>query len=155
VYAPFVAGQLTSLADMGSLNAGNVTAHYSGNTFLAGGDVCMTVKFGPGTWYGSWNGGSGVTGFTANGTIAGANFASSGVDARDVGVESKYSSISGTVNGSFYGPQAAAAGGVVDITKTASNYVSSQERTVQTSTRYVDVFLANKVSQTSGTPKPQ
>lgn len=153
VYAPFVAGQLTPLADMGSLNAGNVTAKYEGQTALAGGDVSMTVRFGSATWDGKFNGGSGATGFTVtNGSISGANFAASGssIGAKDVGgCHPAYSGVSGTVNGSFYGPQAAAAGGIVDITKTATTYSKS---ITPVTTQYVDVFLANKTNQY--VPKP-
>lgn len=144
VYAPFVAGQLTSSSDMSALRASNITAWYKGETALARGDVCMTVQFGSGTWNGVWNHGYRVTGFSANGTINGANFASTNVTGSSV-VSSESS-----VRGSFYGPQAAALGGVVDVTKTAGyvNYSIAESSSMPT-TRYVDVFLANKTNQTS------
>lgn len=154
VYAPFVAGQLTPLADMASLASREITASYCGQTALAGGHVSMTVFFyGNPSWNGTFNGGSGPAGFTvAGGAVSGAGFS-----ATTANLSTSGGSISGSVNGSFYGPQAAAAGGVIDVTKTTSyaNGVSVQviaPPPVET-TRYVDAFLANKVSQTSGIPK--
>lgn len=153
VYAPFVAGQVTLLADMNSLHAGNVKACYSGYTALAGGKVSMHVDFGARQWGGTFNDGHGPAGFYVNdGAVTGTGF--NAVSA-NLSAE-KNVSVTGSVTGSFYGPQAAAAGGVIDVTKTM---VQPQVTTLSIQsppsppppTRYVDVFLANKVYQTSGT----
>lgn len=124
VYAPFVAGQLTPLADMNSLNAGKFSAEYKGYTALAGGKVYMSVNFGDRTWSGNWNSGL-TTGFGASGTISGANFASTKLT----------EGVSGSVQGSFYGPQAAALGGSLDVTKQIGKDPAAN---------YVDVFAATR-----------
>ena len=138
VYAPFVAGLPTPTSDM----PGNVTAFYRGETGLARGDVCMRVNFGAGNWSGTFNGGYGTYGFS----VEGGALNGSGFSASSGNLSAWGSSVSGTVKGTFYGPQAAAAGGLIDVTKT-SNYESYARSEGPTSTRYVDVFLANKVAQ--------
>lgn len=143
VYAPFVAGKLTSLADMSSMSKYNAT--YDGYTALAGGRVHMDVQFGTATWQGYWNPGL-STNFGASGNISGANFASTSVTGCDV--------VSGSVKGSFYGPNAAALGGVADVTKTAGYVNGDSVRMIEpTTTRYVDVFAATKTHQY--VPKPE
>lgn len=124
VYVPYVAGQVTALAEMAGLSMSSATASYFGRSF-GGGTVGMQVSFaGTGSWSGEWRGGY-LPNFNASGGISGASFASSSVTGVGCG-----GAVTGTVVGSFYGPQAAAAGGVADVTKNA--------------TRYVDVFLATK-----------
>jgi hypothetical protein len=144
-YGPFVAGITTPLTDIANLQAGNVIANYSGSTSGWGGDsspVYITVNFGPGTWSGSWNNGSdgntntytdssgqlrvyGQVGFNAEGPINGANIQSTSVSAND-------GTVIGQVEGSFFGPDAGALGGVTDITKSTEGYTNAQ---------YVDVFV--------------
>lgn len=131
-YGSGVLGFTTSDADMSALRANNATASYTGGTLDSGmGSVHVDVQFGAATWQATFNGGQdgkvgsytpygstapvlyGSVGFTAAGTISGVNLQSTSVGTNDVGA-----SVSGYVRGAFFGPQAAAIGGVVDITKT-------------------------------------
>ncbi|MBI5926828.1 MAG: hypothetical protein HY836_14655 [Aquabacterium sp.] len=131
-YGSGVLGFTTSDADMSALRANNATASYTGGTLDSGmGSVHVDVQFGAATWQATFNGGQdgkvgsytpygsttpvlyGNVGFTAAGTISGVNLQSTSVGTNDVGA-----SVSGYVRGAFFGPQAAAIGGVVDITKT-------------------------------------
>lgn len=146
----FIAGIVTSGTDMSALRANNISADYNGYAFQ-GSPVAINVRFGDGTWSGSWNNGAdgntwtytpsgtsqqyvyGQVGFNASGTITGSNIQSTSVSATD-GV------VSGMVKGSFFGSQAAALGGVVDITKTSSTSPSQP----YTDARHVDLFLTIK-----------
>ena len=131
----FVGGETTSLQEIEALMAGGVVAHY--------GDAAVTldVDFAASTWQGSWYGGMdaydpdfgirfaevwedgrGVSylrnvdmGFEAKGHIEGVNFVSDEITAKDA------ASISGSVHGSFFGPDAAAVGGIADVTKTVTD----------------------------------
>jgi hypothetical protein len=141
----FVAGIPTPLTDIANLQAGNVTADYYGRSFDSWTPVHIEVKFLPGTWSGSWNGGvdggtwtytddsgtkyvRGDVGFNAGGTINGANIQSTSLSAED-------GTVSGQVQGSFFGSNADALGGVVDITKTTEAYENA---------RHVDLFITCK-----------
>lgn len=142
----FVAGGVTSATDMSALRANNITAVYNGYAFYNGTPVAINVNFGTASWSGSWNNGAdgsigtytpsgssqqyvyGRVGFNASGTISGSNIQSTSVSATD-------GAVSGSVKGSFYGSQAAALGGVVDITKTTEGY---------TNARHVDLYLTTK-----------
>lgn len=145
-YGMFVAGIVTSAADMSELRANNITAVYNGHAFYNGTPVTINVNFGTASWSGSWNNGAdgstwthtpsgssqqyvnGHVGFNASGTISGSNIQSTSVSATD-------GAVSGSVRGSFYGSQAAALGGVVDITKSTEGY---------TNARNVDLYLTTK-----------
>lgn len=130
-----VAGVTTSDADMSSLRASNATATYvgfdgKGQTYKA--NVKLDVNFGNGSFTGTFNGGTdgsyvakantpngtqlyGQVGFAVtSGVVTGANFKSTGLSAAD-------GSVKGTVTGAFFGPMAAAAGGVADVTKTRND----------------------------------
>lgn len=124
-----VIGYTTPTADMAALRASNAQASYSGSDHY-GTPVSMSVNFGNATWSGSWNNGSdgdvsrqstssggtvlsGQVGFTASGTVVGSTFSSN-----TVGTNDARATVTGSVQGAFFGPNAAAAGGVVDITKT-------------------------------------
>lgn len=129
-------GKTTSAQDMSNLLNGNAQASYSGNTFAADGsstgNVKMTVNFGASTFVASFNneidsygvrvettasGGKqlqGPVGFRAEGAITGSTFQASKLSAQD-------GTVTGVVKGAFFGSQAAAAGGVVDITKSRVN----------------------------------
>lgn len=126
---PVVLGFATADADMAALRNSNASATYLGRAMDKGGaPVRIDVQFGSGEWSGSWNGGQdgyvsvrnseqgaqlyGQVGFTAKGTINGVNLKSTSVGTLDQGA-----TVSGFVQGAFFGPQAAAVGGVVDITK--------------------------------------
>ncbi|TAK86335.1 MAG: hypothetical protein EPO12_02580 [Aquabacterium sp.] len=148
IYA--VVGVATSAPDMAALKGSNTTASYSGwDQYGNGADnVQLTVNFGNSTWTGTWNGGqdgvvqastsgsgktviAGQVGFSASGTVAGSNFQSTSISAKDgtIGAGS-------TVRGSFYGVQAAAAGGVADIIKSKGDGY--------TNGRFVSPFLTVK-----------
>lgn len=160
----FVAGIITPPADISALQVGKVTAYYAGytagthyeHTHYPQSPFNMTVNFGSATWNGSWSNGVdgsththsadstgqvhvfGQVGFNASGTISGANIQSTSVSTADPGA-----TVRGSVRGSFFGPSAAAVGGVADITK--SNPNGSYESSGYTNARYVDVFVGSKV----------
>jgi len=112
----------------------------------------LKVEFGPGIWSGSINGGAdngGVSGRSMNvytapsgkvlegmvgvdgiGVIKGSEFISTGVSATD-------GTVKGSIRGAFFGPMAAGAGGVIDITKTRTDGT-------YTNARFVSPFLAVK-----------
>lgn len=141
----FVAGIPTPLSNMDKLRIDNIQANYYGTSFDSWRDVDITVNFGSGTWNGSWNNGAdgstwtytddrgimyvrGDVGFNAGGTINGANIQSTSVSATD-------GAVSGQVQGNFFGSNAEALGGAVDITKSTEGY---------TNARHVDVFITCK-----------
>jgi C-lobe and N-lobe beta barrels of Tf-binding protein B len=134
-----VAGVTTSDADMANLRASNATATYTGYDLnglnaKVKPNVTLSVNFGNGSFTGSVNGGAdrgtvqtqnttrgtqlaGLVGVNIDkGVITGANFMSTALSATDgkIGAGS-------VVQGAFFGPSAAAAGGVVNITKTSDN----------------------------------
>lgn len=135
----FVAGYTTPLSDMAALQAGNVVANYLGNGTSWYGDnvatipVTMRVNFGTSTWSGSWNGGqdgsvsswndsngrvnlTGAVGFdVTNGTVSGASF-----NASTPNLSALDGTVTGNIQGNFYGPYARSAAGVVAITKTSN-----------------------------------
>lgn len=121
-----VIGYRSTAADMLDLRGRGVVATYNGqstaNATASFVPMSMRVDFGASTWTGVWNGGvtkNGAIGFAAAGNITGANFNSSSITANDS------NRISGTVTGAFFGPMAAAAGGVTDITKSGVRHVDS------------------------------
>ena len=144
-----VIGYGTPAGDMAALKRGNVTATYAGHSLTNGSafvPMTMDVNFGTSTWSGTFNNGANsnvsvgdvtktAVGFSVQGgVINGASFstnAGSTFSATD-------GSVAGRVNGSFYGPQAAAAAGAYDVTKNG--------------VRYVDPFLAVKQVNTVTTP---
>jgi len=165
-FGSYIAGIVTPLDGIdgidgiAALQAGKVEAVYQGWTVYPHSShnhfpespVVINVNFGTATWNGTWNNGVdgnthphgadsngtvhlyGQVGFTAQGTISGANIQSTSVGTLDPGA----TIVKGQVQGSFFGPQAAAVGGVSDITKTnpAKGYENA---------RNVDLFIANKV----------
>jgi len=97
--------------------------------------ISMSVNFGNSTFTLTSNGGvdgsvrtetatngttllKGQVGYTATGTVSGVTFSSSTVTTGDQGA------ISGKVKGAFFGPSAAAAGGVTDLTKNGARYTA-------------------------------
>lgn len=151
-YGSYVAGIATPQAYLDAQRAGNVIASYQGNSvdgyYGYQIPVSMTVNFGNATWNGSWNGGSdgssayqysdsygnkyvsGQIGFNASGTVSGANIQSTSVSALD-------GTVTGKVQGTFYGQTAGSIGGVHDIVKTRPE--------VYTASSNVGVFLVDKV----------
>lgn len=136
---PFVAGIATPLEEMANFNAGSVVAAYRGHTADNNTPIIINVQFGPGTWDGTWGVGgvdgsdihidtsssgkkyiTGDVGFTAEGTINGSNIQSTSVSAADA------ITITGTVDGTFFGNSAEVLGGISDITKTTAGYVDAQ-----------------------------
>jgi hypothetical protein len=150
-----VAGYTTSQEDMNALRelsrSSHATATYAGYDSKGNSvtpNVILNVKFGDGTFTGSFNGGtdgskvsvgtsasgpvlSGAVGFNVtSGVITGSEFKSTGLSASD-------GTVTGTVRGAFFGPMAAAAGGVADVTKTRTDGA-------YTNARFVSPFLAIK-----------
>jgi hypothetical protein len=137
-----VIGYTTSTADMSALRASNAVATYSGidSEYTP---LTLTVRFGNGTWDGSWNGGAdgsvttqttasgstqlkGNVGFNVtNGTITGSTFSAT---AGNISATDGTILAGSVVQGAFFGPLVgtgatagpAAAGGVVDIRKTVA-----------------------------------
>ncbi|MDO9236782.1 MAG: hypothetical protein Q7U28_12235 [Aquabacterium sp.] len=162
---PVVWGYTTSDADIAALRADKAKASYDGYAY-GGAPVHMDVDLGLGTWTASWNDGKdgkvaayggkadgtgkvlyGSVGFTAEGTIKGVMLQSTSVGTKDIGA-----TVSGQVNAAFYGMQAAAIGGVADITKTMPASPNLQPASVgspqspgYTNARYVETFTAVKV----------
>lgn len=147
----FIAGTATGLAFLDSLNIGNVQAHYAGVAMDSWVDVVIDVDFGSMTWNGSWNGGQdgyvytftdengqnyarGEVGFNAAGYVSGPNIVSTSLSASDA------ASITGRVDGSFFGSEAQTLGGVSDITKTVTEATVGEGGTVYEAARNVDVF---------------
>lgn len=122
----YVAGIATPQSYLDSQRAGNVTANYVGGSFDGSqqGKVDITVKFAPGTWSGNWSQ-NGDFNFSAAGNVNGANISGAVVNTR---------SMTGTVNGTFYGQQAGSIGGVSDVTKTTNCGTQTQAA----------IFLVNK-----------
>jgi hypothetical protein len=128
-----VMGITTPDVDMAALRASKAIVTYTGTDYY-GGKVNIIANIGESTWGGSWNDGkdgsvytykaaSGATilqgqvGFyvpEGKGIISGVNFSSTNIATYDADT----TAISGVVKGAFYGPNAAAVGGVADITKT-------------------------------------
>lgn len=158
--AIMVLGRTTPAADMAALRADQATAVYLGPRLVDGVyAVRLDVQFGPGTWSGAWSGGRdgmvlvdklpndqgtfirGRVGFSASGVIEGVNIRSTAVSTADSGA-----TVSGSVRGAFFGPNAAAVGGVADITKTnphAAVMTNQESKSVGYSNgRYVAPFLA-------------
>jgi hypothetical protein len=135
-----VIGVTTSDADMAGLRASNATATYTGHDgYGLGGspNMKLSVDFGKGIFTGSLNNGTdgGVEWQTTargtqvagpvgviidKGVITGANFMSTSLSAKDGSIKA-----GSVVQGAFFGPNAAAAGGVVNITKTTANYTNA------------------------------
>lgn len=155
-----VLGRTTPAADMAALRADQATAVYLGRRYVDGVyDVRLDVQFGPGTWSGAWSGGrdgwvavdktpdnqitaiNGRVGFLASGVIDGVNIRSTAVSTTDAGA-----TVSGSVRGAFFGPNAAAVGGVADITKTnpgAKVMTNVESKSVgYANGRYITPFLA-------------
>lgn len=160
-YGYYVAGIATPQTYLDAQRVGNVVATYQGNSMDWWGGyqipVSMTVNFGNSTWSGSWNGGRdgsvtqvtdsygnkflyGQVGFNASGTVSGANIQSTNVSALD-------GTVTGKVQGTFYGQTAGSIGGVHDIVKTKPE--------VYTASSNVGVFLVDKVQapQVSQVPR--
>lgn len=146
-----VVGITTPDADMSELRASGMTATYRGFDAQSSSNtpnVVLEVNFGQGAiTKGSFNGGADVgkvatvettagksirggVGFEFTGTINGSNFKSTSLSAKD-------GTVTGAVTGAFFGPKAAAAGGVADITKTRTDGS-------YTNGRFVSPFLAIK-----------
>lgn len=133
-----VMGTPTSASDLSALRSQRMVATYSGYALDNQGSnppISMSVNFGNSTFTLTSNGGvdgsvrtetatngttllKGQVGYTATGTVSGVTFSSSTVTTGDQGA------ISGKVKGAFFGPSAAAAGGVTDLTKNGARYTA-------------------------------
>lgn len=154
-------GITTSVAEMNELRMSNAQATYSGKTFDAAGTptgaVAMSVNFGSSTFTAAFNGGldvqnplangslqttaagttqvNGALSFQASGTISGSLFS-----ANNLQIAGANNSITGKVEGAFFGSNAAVAAGVADVTAKIQN--SPNEAAI--SARYVTPFVATK-----------
>lgn len=126
-------GLTTAKDAMDALNRSNVQATYQGRTYDGSQTVTMTIDFGQGKvtagQFGSGvdgkvlatpttSGGTqltGAVGFTFTGEVVGSNFRSTSVQAADA------RSISGSVQGAFFGANAQVAAGVADVVKTKAD----------------------------------
>ncbi len=146
----FVAGVTTPQADLDKLQAGNVLASYGGSMLASGTPVGITVDFGHGTWNGSWGHSTGAldtsgahiehlsngdylvgqVAFTASGTVSGANVVSSRLS----------DGLTGKVQGAFFGANAGALGGTVDVHTVIGG----------DNVRHTDVFLTGKGAAPGG-----
>jgi hypothetical protein len=152
-------GRTTSAQDMNNLRQSNAQASYAGTVFNRYGDyngsVAMNVNFGTSEFSANFNnvGGGQVSvgnnsaigiseklNFNASGTISGSQFAANKLSP----------GVTGQVVGAFFGPQAAAAGGVLDVSAVPNAGIPSGPRPV---TRYVAPFIAIKGGAEVGTPK--
>lgn len=169
----YVAGIVTSKTDIAALQAGNVQATYSGYTVyphsghnhFPESPVQIAVNFGNSTWSGSWNNGVdgyvhthsadaagtvhlyGQVGFTAAGNIQGANIVST-----TVGTNDRNATVTGKVQGSFFGANASALAGVSDITKSNPDY-KGEGSNAYTKARNVDLFITQRVKTVTSVPK--
>lgn len=144
-------GVTTPAAGMDALNRSNVQATYQGRTYDGSQTVTMTIDFGQGKitagQFGSGVDGkviatptttggtqlAGQVGFTFTGDVVGSTFRSTSVQAADA------RSISGSVQGAFFGSNAQAAAGVADVVKTkADGYTNG---------KYTDAFITYRQEQ--------
>jgi len=138
-----VLGVTSTVGDMAALQRGNAVVDYVGSTFNTGSSVALTVDFGQGRVVGgSFNGGSdggGVMTYVASdgqryvangqryieggsgvginvlgGTVVGSNFVINQMSAND-------GTVSGRIQGAFFGPQAEMAAGAVDVVKSRTD----------------------------------
>lgn len=154
-------GITTSVAEMNELRMSNAQATYSGKTFNAAGvstgGVFMSVNFGSSTFTADFNGGLNAQNPLANGTLqttasgttqvdGALSFRASGAisgslfSANNLQIAGPNNSITGKVEGAFFGSNAAVAAGVVDVTAKIQN--SPNEAAV--SARYAAPFVATK-----------
>ncbi len=144
----FIAGSLTGTDELDAFNVGEVEASYEGFTLNSGVEVAIDVDFGAGTWNGSWNDGNdggvravmstdgvnvlkGAVGFNAEGVIDGANLVSTSISASDA------TSISGTIDGSFFGGGASVLAGSLEIKKSTQNYTDGEYQDLYVTSRNV------------------
>lgn len=152
-------GRTTSAQDMNNLRQSNAQASYAGTVFNRYGDyngsVSMNVNFGTSEFSANFSnvgggqvpiGGNSAIAisekliFNASGTISGSQF-----------VANKLSpGVTGQVVGAFFGPQAAAAGGVLDVSAVPNAGIPSGPRPVA---RYVAPFIAIKGGSEVGAPR--
>jgi len=146
-------GVTTPAAGMDALNRGNVQATYQGRTYDGSQTVSMTIDFGQGKitagQFGSGvdgkvsraattSGGtqlSGQVGFTFTGDVVGSTFRATNLQAADA------KSISGSVQGAFFGSNAQAAAGVADVVKTKAGEGG------YTNGKYTDAFITYRADQ--------
>ncbi|TCV86728.1 transferrin-binding protein-like solute binding protein [Sulfurirhabdus autotrophica] len=115
----YITGYSTPVSTIDTLRTANLTANYAGSSVL-GSNVNVAVNFGSSSWSGQWTGGSGIA-FNASGSISGASIQGASTTA----------GVTGTVNGSFFGPAANALAGRTDMTQgarqTADLFVTTKQ----------------------------
>ena len=134
----FVVGQPTPPGEIAALRAGNFSATYAGQASMYGHSVNIAVNFGAATWNGAWSGGNlqaqnstliGGNNFTATGALTRTGIAGNVTGA---GIRS------GTVDGTFVGPNAATVLGKTDL--------RIDRLGGGTAARLTDVFAASRVT---------
>lgn len=156
-------GITTSAQDMNNLRLSNAQANYSGNLFSADGTnngaVKMNVNFGSSQFSASFSnvgggqvalsngstvGIKGTLNFQASGSISGSQFSSNALSM------ASGKPITGNVVGAFFGPQAAVAGGVIDVT---ADPTPAGNSTARIAARYVSPFIATKQVESDRAPR--
>lgn len=150
-----VIGVTSTVDAMSALQRGNVVVNYVGNTLGSGSPVALTVDFGQGRvvsgsfnegrdspWISSYTAGNGqryVGGGVGidvqGGTVQGSNFVITQMSAKD-------GTVSGRIQGAFFGGQADVAAGAVDVVK-------SRTDGAYTNAAYKDVFFTVDQSKMS------
>lgn len=154
-------GITTSVQEMSALRMSNAQATYSGKTFDAAGQqtgtMSLSANFGASTFTADFNGGINVQNPLANGTLqttaAGTtqvngalSFRASGAisgslfSANNLQIAGPNNSITGKVEGAFFGSNAAVAAGVADVTAKIQNSANDPAITA----RYATPFVATK-----------
>jgi hypothetical protein len=132
-FGSYVAGQPT--ADISHLQAGNVTAEYFGESSLFGFDVMVEIDFQPAEFIAEFSDGGFFGAFAVEGTVNGSTFTSDTF----LGAEGGGAAVvlDAGVNGTLFGPNAEAVGGVVGFE--AEGPITG----FQTHT-FIDVFAATQ-----------
>lgn len=146
-------GVTTPAAAMETLNRSNVQVNYQGRNYDGSQTVSMAIDFGQGKitsgQFGSGvdgkvvaipttSGGTQLTGqvgFTFTGDVVGSTFRATNLQAADA------RSISGSVQGAFFGSNAQAAAGVADVVKTKAGEGG------YTNGKYTDAFITYRQDQ--------
>ena len=163
-------GITTAVSEMNELRMSKAQATYSGKTFdsngVSTGGVFMRVDFGASTFTADFNGGlnvkspladaqlqttasgttqaTGAMSFRASGAITGSLFS-----ANNLQIAGANNSITGKVEGAFFGSNAAVAAGVADVTAKIQDSTNTPAITV----RYATPFVATKDVPNSAQPR--
>lgn len=151
----YVVGIATPQSYLAGQQTQNINAIYRGGSFDGSRQGCVqiNVQFGTATWNGYWSSmGKGTFGFEASGTINGSNITSTAFG------EQKGATLSGYVQGTFYGQTAGSIGGVSSVTRTTTIPTPSMDSRIAMPTQPMTqtqtaLFLVNKSVSYNNTPK--